>query len=139
MERPLSFDVRINAAFDDVIERTTAALAGQGFGVLTRIDVHDTLREKIGVEFRRYVILGACNPPIAHRALSSRAEVGLMLPCNVTVDEVAQGTVDVRIANPHAMMAVVGQDKELAAVADEATERLGKVAARLAGTQPVSR
>jgi uncharacterized protein (DUF302 family) len=127
----MSFDVRINAAFDDAVERTTAALAEQGFGVLTRIDVHDTLREKIGVEFRRYVILGACNPPIAHRALSSRAEVGLMLPCNVTVDEVGEGKVDVRIANPHALMAVVGQDKELAAVADEATERLRKVAARL--------
>ena len=133
MDRPLSFDVRINAAFDDAIERTTAALKEQGFGVLTRIDVHDTLREKIGVDFRRYVILGACNPPIAHRALSRRAEVGLMLPCNVTVDEVEAGTVDVRIANPHAMMEVVGEDAELAAVADEATKRLQNVAASLAG------
>ena len=133
MDRPLSFDVRINAAFDDAIERTTAALKAQGFGVLTRIDVHDTLREKIGVDFRRYVILGACNPPIAHRALSRRAEVGLMLPCNVTVDEVEAGKVDVRIANPHAMMDVVGEDEALAEVAGEATERLRKVAARLGG------
>jgi uncharacterized protein (DUF302 family) len=132
MDRPLSFDVRINAAFDDVIERTTAALAEQGFGILTRIDVHDTLKEKIGVEFRRYVILGACNPPIAHRALSSRADVGLMLPCNVTVDETAAGTVEVRIANPHAMMGVVGEDEALADVAREATERLEKVASSLA-------
>ena len=131
MERPLSFDVRINAAFDEVIERTTVALAGQGFGILTRIDVHDTLREKLGVKFRRYVILGACNPPIAHRALSSRPEVGLMLPCNMTVDEVADGTAEVRIANPHAMMGVVGEDAELADVANEATERLQKVAAEL--------
>ncbi len=89
---------------DAVIEAVTEALKAQGFGVLTRIDVHTTLKTKIDVDFRPYTILGACNPGLAHQALNARADVGLMLPCNVTVEQSAPGECTVRFIDPLAMM-----------------------------------
>ncbi len=83
---PLAFEVHLGDSYFPAVERVTAALKAEGFGVLTRIDVHTTLKEKLGQEFRPYSILGACNPQLAHRALSHRAEAGLLLPCNVTVE-----------------------------------------------------
>jgi len=101
------------------------ALKAEGFGVLTQIDVKATLKEKLDLEFRKYLILGACNPPLAHRALSADLEIGLLLPCNVIVYE-GQGKTEVAIADPRAMMAIV-QDAQIAQVAEEARERLERV------------
>lgn len=121
---------------DAAIDRVTQALQAEGFGVLTRIDVHETLKRKIGVDFRPYVILGACNPTLAHKALSARADVGLMLPCNVTVEEATLGSVVVRIADPDIMMTVgdLGTSAALREVGSEARSRLLRVAAALRGT-----
>ena len=111
----------------------TAALKVEGFGVLTRIDVKATLKEKIGADFRPYAILGACNPPLAHRALSADAQAGLMLPCNVTVEAAPQGGSVVRIANPEMMILVgeLAQNPELKEVAVLARQKLEKVAVAL--------
>jgi uncharacterized protein (DUF302 family) len=115
------------------IGRVTEALKSEGFGVLTRIDVRDTLKQKIGAEFRPYVILGACNPQLAHKALSARADVGLMLPCNVTIESVDADSSLVRIADPHLMMTVgdLGADATLQEVGGEARRRLQRVAVAL--------
>ena len=97
--------VRVGIPYDEAVKRITAHLAEQGFGVLTEIDVKATLQRKLGEGFRRYVILGACNPPLAHRALSTELEIGLLLPCNAIVyeDEDGAGSV-VSIVDPHAML-----------------------------------
>lgn len=120
---------------DAAIDQVTQALQAEGFGVLTRIDVRETLKKKLGVEFRPYVILGACNPTLAHQALAARAEVGLMLPCNVTVEEAAPGAALVRIADPELMMTVgdLGESAALREVGSEARARLLRVAAALRG------
>jgi uncharacterized protein (DUF302 family) len=119
--------LRLRLGFDEALERVTAALKAEGFGVLTEIDVKETLKKKLGVDFRRYKILGACNPPLAYRALSATSEVGLLLPCNVTVSEVDEGQTDVSLVEPLAMLGVVPHP-ELQAVADEAAARLTRVA-----------
>lgn len=128
----MAYEVRIDAAYEDVLPRVIEALKEEGFGVLTRIDVHDALKEKIGVDFRNYCILGACNPPLAHRALSSRPDAGLMLPCNVVVEENDGGTL-VRIVDPAAMMQAGGLagDPVLQEVGAEAEKRLKRVAEAL--------
>jgi uncharacterized protein (DUF302 family) len=130
----LAFEVTLAQPFDRAIETVTAALKAEGFGVLTRIDVHATLKEKLGVEFRPYAILGACNPTLAHKALSHYAEAGLLLPCNVTVEASGPGSV-VRIADPDVMLSVGGMDQDpaLRSVATEARTRLARVADALAG------
>lgn len=132
MSDELAFTVSLDLPYDEAVERTIAALKAEGFGVLTRIDVKATLKEKLGEDFRPYVILGACNPPLAHRALSSDELVGVMLPCNVTVEAQDDGT-RVRIANPEAMLTTgpLGENAELAAVALEARTRLERVAGAL--------
>jgi len=136
MPPSIAFEIHLPDQFDRAVERVTAALKSEGFGVLTRIDVHTTLKEKIGAEFRPYVILGACNPPLAHRALSHDAQVGLVLPCNVTVeaDPGGQGSVT-RIADPAAMLATGGfaEDPVLVDVAGDARARMERVAAALRG------
>jgi uncharacterized protein (DUF302 family) len=130
MSAKLGFEAALPIPFEAAVERVTEALKAEGFGVLTRIDVHDTLRKKIGVDFRPYAILGACNPQLAHKALSARAEVGMMLPCNVTVEETAAGRSLVRIADPDVMMTVgdLGTVDALRAVGSEARARLMRVA-----------
>ena len=128
------FNVTVAGTLDEVREQVTAELQKEGFGVLTRIDVHDTLKEKLGVDFRNYSILGACNPPLAHKALSHRPDAGLMLPCNVIVEEIPQGAL-VRIVDPAAMM-VAGDfagDPVMEEVGGEAEARLKRVAEALAG------
>lgn len=130
----MAYEVTIDAPYDQALERVIDALKVEGFGVLTRIDVHDAFREKLDVEFRNYSILGACNPALAHKALSSRPDAGLMLPCNVIVEEVDGGTL-VRIADPVAMMQAGGLagDPVLEQVGGEADRRLKRVAAALEG------
>lgn len=96
-----------DADFESAIQRVTDALKTEGFGVLTRIDVHETLRVKLGVEFPRYAILGACNPKLAHQSLQAEPWIGLLLPCNVVVRAVDGGGTAVSIAHPAAMFRVV--------------------------------
>ncbi len=131
----LGFEVYLAQPFDQAVDTVTAALKAEGFGVLTRIDVRATLKEKLGEDFRPYVILGACNPPLAHRALSTRPEVGLLLPCNVTVEATPDGGSLVRLVNPQAMLGVgdLKDDPDLQAVASEAQARLERVAQALRG------
>jgi uncharacterized protein (DUF302 family) len=113
------------------VERTKEALKSEGFGVLTTIDVRDTMKQKLGVEIEPYVILGACNPHLAYRGLQAEPELGLLLPCNVTLRERADG-VEVMAIDPELMLGVVGANPELEAVAAEAAARLQRVAASLA-------
>ena len=123
--------VHLDLSYNDAIERATAALKAEGFGVLTTIDVQATLKQKLDVDFRRYVILGACNPPLAHRALSTELEIGLLLPCNVIVYEAEDGAGSVvSIVDPHAMLGT-GINPALAPVADEAAARLRRVLASM--------
>lgn len=116
--------------FATALQRVTEALKAEGFGVLTEIDVKDTLKKKLDVDFRPYKILGACNPPLAYRALTTAPEVGLLLPCNVTVAEVEAGQIQISLVNPLAMMGMISNE-QLAAVAAEASERLKRVVAAL--------
>jgi uncharacterized protein (DUF302 family) len=132
MTEPFAFTVNLNIHFDDAIERVTKALQAEGFGVLTKIDVKETLKEKLDEDFRPYVILGACNPPLAHRALSNEPEVGIMLPCNVTVEE-RDSEVIISIVNPEAMMTMgnLGENPRLREVAAEARSKLKRVSESL--------
>lgn len=129
----VSFGLDLPVSYDQAIERVTAALKEQGFGVLTEIDVKATLKEKLDVDFRPYKILGACNPPLAHRALSADLAIGLLLPCNVVVYQTDGGT-RVDFLDPAQALAVVGNDK-LAPVAQEARDRLMAVAHALEAGQ----
>ena len=121
----------LNVPYEEAIEKATAALKEEGFGVLTEIDVKATLKKKIDADFRRYVILGACNPKLAHQALQNELEIGLLLPCNVIVYETDNDKSTVSIVNPMAMMGVT-QNKNLNKVADEANTRLSRVVEKLA-------
>ncbi|MCZ6560840.1 MAG: DUF302 domain-containing protein [Gammaproteobacteria bacterium] len=125
----MGFEIQMAAEQGEAIEQVTEALKAEGFGVLTRIDIDQAFREKIGAEFRPYTILGACNPQLAHAALTSQPEIGLMLPCNVTVEAADNGSL-VRIVNPAIMMQMgdAGSNDTVSAVANDATERLQRVA-----------
>jgi uncharacterized protein (DUF302 family) len=127
------FGTTLAAPFDEAVARTKAALQEEGFGVLSEIDVQATLKAKLGVEFERYVILGACNPLLAHRALQAEHELGLLLPCNVIV-YVHDGGSAVSIVDPDAMLGVA-DNPALRAVAQEAKQRLERVVDRLASGQ----
>jgi uncharacterized protein (DUF302 family) len=118
--------VTVPVPFDEAIARATDALKSQGFGVLTTIDVKQTLKAKLDREFRKYVILGACNPPLADRALHAELEVGLLLPCNVVVYEENPNTTVVAAMAPLAALGIVGDNLALTSVAREADERLRK-------------
>ncbi len=118
--------VRLNTDYESALERVIGALKAEGFGVLTEIDVKETLKKKIGVDFRPYKILGACNPPLAHQALSAAPEVGLLLPCNVTVRQLEDGGVEVALVDPLSMLGIVSAP-EVKPVADEAAARLKRV------------
>lgn len=123
--------VEIPVAYEQAVERVTEALKAQGFGVLTTIDVQQTLKQKLDREFRKYVILGACNPPLADRALRAELEIGLLLPCNVIVYEIGPGRSVVAAMAPLAALGIVGENTELQAVAGEADRRLRDALATL--------
>jgi uncharacterized protein (DUF302 family) len=129
------FGTELDVPFDEAVERTKEALKTEGFGVLTAIDVRQTMREKLGVEFEHYVILGACNPTLAHRALTAEHELGLLLPCNVIVHD-HDGKTAVSIVDPVQMLGFVGDNPALSAVADEAAMRLRRVVAALEQSAP---
>ena len=126
----LGLVVRLNKTYDEALTQVIAALKAEGFGVLTEIDVKETLKKKIDVDFRPYKILGACNPPLAYRALSAAPEAGLLLPCNVTVAYVADHVTEVAIVDPLSMLGIVNHP-DLEPVAAEARARLDRVAAAL--------
>lgn len=126
----LGFTVYLKTDFETAVQRVTDALKVEGFGVLTEIDVKETLKKKLDVDFRPYKILGACNPPLAYRALTANLQVGLLLPCNVVVSQGDNDTVEVSLVDPISMLGVV-KSAELEPVAQEARTRLERVAASL--------
>lgn len=126
----LGLTVHLNTTYEEALDRVIEALKTEGFGVLTEIDVQATLKKKLEVDFRPYKILGACNPPLAYRALSATPEVGLLLPCNVTVALAEDGQVDVALVDPLAMLGVVA-NPALEPIAAEAQARIERVAAAL--------
>jgi uncharacterized protein (DUF302 family) len=124
------FNKIVALPFDEAVERVKAELKKDGFGVLTEIDVQKTLREKIGVDFRPYRILGACNPSFAYKALMAEDKIGTMLPCNVIVQELGPGRTEVAAIDPLASMAAV-KNEDLGAVGLEVREKLRAVVDRL--------
>ena len=120
------FSRRVAAGFDESVERVRQALQKEGFGVLTEIDVRATLKKKLDVDFRRYVILGACNPPFAHRALTAELEVGLLMPCNVIVYENDHGGVTVAAVDA-SMMATATGNEALREVSTAVNDKLRRV------------
>ncbi len=120
------FSKTINLPFDEAITRVTEELKKEGFGVLTEIDVKATLKKKLDVDFRNYRILGACNPPFAHQALLAEDKIGTMLPCNVIVQELAPGTVEVAAIDPVASMSAV-ENPGLAEIGMQVRAKLQKV------------
>jgi uncharacterized protein (DUF302 family) len=116
----------LTLSFEDAISRVTDALKKEGFGILTDIDVQATLKKKMNVEFRKYRILGACNPPAAYQALLAEDKIGTMLPCNVIVQETAEGKVEVAAIDPIASMMAI-QNPKLGDIADQVRNKLKKV------------
>lgn len=125
------YSVKTRLAYDDAIAKVTEELKKAGFGILTEIDVKGTLKKKLDLDFRRYVILGACNPVLASRMLAEEIEVGLLMPCNVIVYENDDRSATISLLSPRAMLSVTGRD-DLVATADEAEKLIAGVAATLA-------
>lgn len=123
--------VAVPIAYEHAVERAIEALKAEGFGVLTTIDVRQTLKQKLDRDFRKYVILGACNPPLADRALHVELEIGLLLPCNVIVYETEPGHSVVAAMAPIAALGIVGRNPALEGVANEADQRLRRALASL--------
>ncbi len=137
MAAKYGFGTTLNLPYEEALPLVKEALKAEGFGVLTEIDVRRTLQEKLGADMPPYAILGACNPSLAHRALQQEPEIGLLLPCNVVVRAERSGS-RVDIADPEAMLGIVGNE-ELNAVAREAKQRLERVVAALSRqTQPAT-
>jgi uncharacterized protein (DUF302 family) len=124
----IALSTTLHTSFDGAVRRTREALAGQGFGVLTEIDMKATLKAKLGEDMEDYLILGACNPPLAHRAVNIDRQIGLLLPCNVVVrtDPTADGTVLVEAMDPQVLVDATGE-AELRPVADEVATKLQAV------------
>jgi uncharacterized protein (DUF302 family) len=116
--------------YDEAVKKVRGALKDQGFGILTEIDIKEKMKEKLGVDFQRYIILGACNPPLAHKALLAEPDIGLLLPCNVIVYENGERESVVAAADPEAMMQVAGNDA-LRTIAEDAKTRLRKALANV--------
>jgi len=127
------FSKTINLPYETALEKTRDALKAEGFGVLCEIDLKEKLKEKLGVDFRRYVILGACNPPLAYKTLQQEINIGLLLPCNVVVYEADEsGKSVVAAVDARAMLSVVGGKNEaLESVATEVNEKLNRIVAQL--------
>ena len=125
------FSKTLDSDFDEAVRRTVDALKAEGFGVLTDIDVKDTLKKKIDADFRRYRILGACNPKLAHEALKMEDKIGTMLPCNVVVQDTPDGKVEVAAIDPVASMSAI-ENQKLGAVAGKVRDLLRQVVAEIA-------
>ena len=124
------FNKTVSGEFESVKKNVIAELEKEGFGILTEIDVQATLKKKIDVDFRKYHILGACNAPFAHKALQAEDKVGTMLPCNVILQELDNGQVEVAAVNPIASMQAI-ENKELGSIASEISEKMQKVISAL--------
>lgn len=132
MTTDYGFRTTIDIPYEEAIEKATAALKKEGFGVLTEIDVKATLKKKLDADFRRYIILGACNPNLAYQALQNELEIGLLLPCNVIVYETDNGQSVISIVDPISMLGVV-ESPTLDPIANEAKARLHRVIKALGG------
>lgn len=130
MNTKLGWTVTVKGEFDSAVARVTEALKTEGFGVLTEIDVKQTMKKKIGAEYSPYKILGACNPSFAHRALTAAPELGLLLPCNVVVRQIEPGTVEVSLIDPMRMIDFVGKP-ELSELGNEARTRFERIVAAM--------
>ena len=126
MTTEYGFRTPLDVPYEEAIEKATAALKEEGFGILTEIDVKATLKKKLNADFRRYIILGACNPKLAYQALQNELEIGLLLPCNVIVYETDEGQSVVSIVDPLSMLGVV-ENPKLDPIAQEARTRLQQV------------
>ena len=126
------FSKTVDLPFGEAVEKTRAALKEEGFGVLTEIDIKEKLKEKLGVDFRRYIILGACNPVLANQALQVDPDIGLLLPCNVVVREEEDGSIIVGFMDPAAVLKLVERD-DIATLAGEVRRRLERVRDALLG------
>lgn len=124
------FSKLLNTSFDEAIKLTTEALKTEGFGVITEINMHEKLKEKLNVDFKRYTILGACNPPFALKALQAEDKIGTMLPCNVLVIEQSQNKIEIAAVNPIASMQAI-TNSALGDVAQQVTNKLKKVIDKL--------
>lgn len=124
------FSKKIKGNFEEVLERVLSSLKQDGFGVLTEIDVQQTLKRKLGVDFRRYLILGACNPPFAYQALQAEDKIGTMLPCNIIIQELDEGAIEVAAIDPIASMQAV-DNPSLYPVATQVRDMLRQVVERI--------
>jgi uncharacterized protein (DUF302 family) len=124
------FSKSIQASFEEAITRATESLKKEGFGVLTEIKLHEKMKEKLGIEFHRYTILGACNPAYAYKALQAENKIGTMLPCNVIVQDLGDGNIEVAAVNPVESMKAI-ENPDLGTVALQVTEMLKRVIAAL--------
>lgn len=131
---PINFKTEVQGSFDEVIDRVTTELKKEGFGILTRIDLHSKFKEKLGKEIPPATILGACNPQLAFDAYQSNSDVASLLPCNAVVREVSNGRCSVELARPSAMMEMLGDDK-LVSLSKEADRKLESCLHKLSGKQ----
>jgi len=120
------FSKKINESFDKTIMKVVLSLKNEGFGVLTEIDVKETLKKKLDVDFQKYMILGACNPSFAYKALKVEDKIGIMLPCNVIVQEISEGEVEIAAVDPVVSMKAV-ENPALLEIANQVQEKLRKV------------